>query len=217
MFDISTTLLLVPTQLERQRFTGFADWPAYEKHIQLCGFGPIAAAARTARLLEQHNPRHVLLMGIAGSYDAQRVPIGEAVAFENVSCDGIGAGTGKGFVAASELGFPQTSLGEELGGNVVTDELPLLLPIDQPADQRLLTVCSASANLNEVQQRRLRFPRVIAEDMEAFGVALACTAAGVPLTVVRGISNLAGNRDTAHWHVDAAIESAWQVCRRLLE
>ena len=48
----------------------------------------------------------------------------------------------------------------------------------------------------------------MAEDMEAFGVALACHARQTPLTVVRGISNLAGDGDVAGWRIDEALTAA---------
>jgi futalosine hydrolase len=49
--------------------------------------------------------------------------------------------------------------------------------------------------------------------MEAFGVAFACHLARVPLTVVRGISNAAGNRDKGDWRLDEALTSALDLAR----
>jgi futalosine hydrolase len=47
--------------------------------------------------------------------------------------------------------------------------------------------------------------------MEAFSVALACRMAKVPLTVIRGISNMAGDRDKANWNVTGALEAAAEL------
>jgi futalosine hydrolase len=72
----------------------------------------------------------------------------------------------------------------------------------------LLTVCAASANAVDVADRLRRFPLAVAEDMEAFSVAVACRMAQIPLAVIRGISNMAGDRDKANWNVAAALEAA---------
>ncbi len=45
------------------------------------------------------------------------------------------------------------------------------------------------------------FPDAMAEDMEGFGVALACRFAEVPLSIVRGFSNWVGDRNHSNWKV----------------
>jgi futalosine hydrolase len=52
--------------------------------------------------------------------------------------------------------------------------------------------------------------------MEGFGVALACRLAGVPLTIIRGISNTAGDRDHARWRVPEALAAAAGLTLRIL-
>jgi nucleoside phosphorylase len=44
--------------------------------------------------------------------------------------------------------------------------------------------------------------------MEGFGVALACALERVPLAIVRGISNLVGDREPARWRIPAALAAA---------
>ena len=39
-------------------------------------------------------------------------------------------------------------------------------------------------------------------------MACACRLAGVPLRIVRGISNRAGDRDAKHWSVPRALAAA---------
>jgi futalosine hydrolase len=53
--------------------------------------------------------------------------------------------------------------------------------------------------------------------MEAFGAALACHLAGVPLVVVRGISNHAGERDATRWRVREALAAARTLALEWLE
>ena len=75
----------------------------------------------------------------------------------------------------------------------------------------LLTVCAASGSTDDVAHRLNKFPQAVAEDMEAFSVALACRMARIPLTVIRGISNMAGDRDKTNWNVAEALEAAAEL------
>ena len=51
--------------------------------------------------------------------------------------------------------------------------------------------------------------------MEGFAVALACRLRGVPFDIVRGISNVAGDRDKSHWQVAAAVETAGRLALQI--
>ena len=53
--------------------------------------------------------------------------------------------------------------------------------------------------------------------MEGFGVALACHLARVPLTIVRGMSNTAGDRDLAGWRVEDALAAAGELTVEILD
>ena len=196
------TLILVPTELERARLQALGGLGLGRGLIELCGFGPIAAAMRAATLLERLRPRRVLLLGIAGSYDLESLPLGAASAFGQVRLDGIGAGEGAQRLGPAQLGFAQWE--------DVTDQLPLAG--DGPL---LLTVCAASADPAQAADRHARFDAA-AEDMESFGVALACRAADTPLTVARGVSNRAGERDTSAWCIDEALQAARELALELL-
>lgn len=208
----SPTLVLVPTELEARRLAdagGLGRGLALEA---LCGFGPVAAAARAAGLLERLRPRRVLLVGIAGAYDTDAHPVGSALCFARVAIEGIGAGEGEHLVAPPALGFPQWP-GPTPGGRTIEDELALARPRGLPSEPTglLLTTCAASADAEQAARRRRRHPSAVAEDMEGFAVACACALAGVPLAVVRGVSNAVGERDPARWRIPAALQAAREL------
>ena len=213
--DILPTLVLVPTALERARLEAAGGLEPGTGVVELCGFGPVAAAARTAALLGRLRPRRVLLLGIAGSHDPRRAPLGEAREFERVRLEGVGAGEGAALLGPAALGFPQWPGYAAEGCPEVVDALDLQAPAGVAAGA-LLTVCAASGDAEHAARRGRDFPDAVAEDMEAFGVALACALEGVPLRVVRGLSNRAGDRDHASWCVDDALAAALQLARRLL-
>lgn len=103
----SPTLILVPTAVEERRIEDHGGFDAGLGVVALCGFGPIAAAARTAELLATWRPGRVVLVGIAGTFDPEILPIGRALAFDAVAVEGIGAGEGRDLAGPAALGFPQ--------------------------------------------------------------------------------------------------------------
>lgn len=211
----SPTLLLFPTELEHQRFCDQGGVTPGVCLRAVIGFGPVAAAARTSQLLTTLRPGRVLLLGIAGTFDAGRNPVGSAVAFTSVAIDGIGAGQGKAFQGPRALGFPQWPGSPATTSFEVQDVLGLAAP-DGTSEALLLTTCAASDSDEHASQRLTRFPTATAEDMEGFGVALSCAMAGVPCAIVRGISNLVGDRDPGHWRIPGALASARRLALEIL-
>jgi futalosine hydrolase len=210
----SPTLLLVPTAVEERRLADQGGFDPGLALVALCGFGPIAAAARSAEMLERLRPARVVLVGIAGTFDPDVLPIGNAIEFDAVAIEGIGAGEGESLSGPDALGFPQWP--GSPGAEAIHDRIllgarsaPDVRALRDPARSALLlTTCAASAAAAQAAVRRKRFPEALAEDMEGFAVALACAVAGVPCHVVRGVSNVVGDREPAHWRIPAALAAA---------
>jgi futalosine hydrolase len=211
----SPTLVLLPTELERRRFVDLGGLGVGHALLGISGFGPVAAAARTSQLVATLRPVRVLLVGIAGAYDGERHPVGEALAFSSVAVEGIGAGRGEGLQAPSRLGFPQWPGSEGTAGAPIEEVLSLhhAPGLDHG---RLLTTCAASDSPEHAALRIARHPDAVAEDMEGFSVALACALAGVPLAIVRGISNVVGDREPTHWRIPAALAAARRLAIEVL-
>jgi len=211
-------LILIPTEQER-RILGPIMAPVVggSVRLELCGFGMAAAAARSALLVAHFKPSRVLLAGIAGRLD-ERLAVGEACRFGQVSCHGIGAGSGDDFRGAESLGWLQWPGDPPDPEAAIGDTIPCASNAAAivSASERLLTVSAAAASGGDVVARRRLFPGAAAEDMEGFAVAVACRLAGVPIDIVRGISNTAGDRDKAHWRVTAALEAAADLVGILL-
>jgi len=218
--DSHLTLLLFPTDVERLGVGDVGGNTNGAAVAEICGFGPVAAGARTAQLLSRIRPRHVVLVGIAGTYDEHRLPVGAAATFDEVVLDGVGAGQGAGFQDAAALGFAHWPGSDDTCRDPVSERL-LLDPLpgaDSAAPNRLLvTTCAASASPSEAAARRGTYQDALAEDMEAFAVALACALHRVPVSVVRGISNVAGDRQRSNWKVEAALQGAARLLEDVLE
>lgn len=215
----SSLLVIVPTTGEQELLSEelrarIARQPA----LRLCGFGPIAAAARIMQLLCELRPDRVLLVGLAGRL-GRSLQLGHAYHFQEVACYGIGAGSGAQFQSLGEMGWKHWSEPELSVG----DSIPLIRFSDsttrvQTTADTLLTTCAASASESDVAERLARWPSAVAEDMEGFAVALACQLAGnVPLEIIRGISNDAGDRTQANWQMRPAMQAASRLALQCIE
>ena len=214
-------LVLVPTKFEQQiierQWSGSVPFSC-----EVVGFGPIVSAARTVLLLQQYRPQRVLLLGIAGTY-SDDLQVGTAACFSSVGCYGIGVGSGQSFRSANDLGWQQWP-GDGLQ-SPVTDRIDLWesealgAPFQEPNVSRrlLLTTPAASACERDANDRLQVFPDATAEDMEGFSVAAACHLSGVPLAIVRGISNRVGDRDKSNWKIEPALAAAVEIAQKMVE
>lgn len=202
-------LVLIPTEFEKQLVAPAIDALLHRSvEVQICGIGLIESGIIALELVRTHHPRQAWLVGIAGSYVDELI-VGQAYEFSEVCCYGIGVGAGDSYQSVEELGW-SSSL-----GNGMVERIGL---IPHTPARSLLSTTAASANSTEVTQKLQKFPDCQAEDMEAFSVARACQSLNVPLRVVRGISNRAGDRQHQRWKVADAMRSAVAlVCQQIEE
>ena len=161
--------------------------------LAVCGFGLAAAGAGASHAIAA-NPGAasdgVVLVGAAGTYDTDRHPVGSAIVAGSVGSEGIGAGAGAEHRSAAELGFAESDR------------------IDLGSGPHLLSVASAAGSPAEAAARRARHPEAAGEEMEGYAVAVAARLCGVGLTIVRGFSNVAGDREHGRWQMQAALARA---------
>lgn len=210
-------LILIPTIGELKVIAPrLAELQLPAASIQLCGFGPVSSAARTAQLLAAIETDQIFLVGIAGALN-RNCATGRAFVFDDVAMYGIGAGTGDTFRNAGELGWNHWTSSTPDGGEIrVGDRIMLRQEESDKPLQQLLTVCSAAATQKDVRDRLAKFPAALAEDMEGFSVAFAGAMAGVPVKIVRGISNIAGDREKSRWRIADALHAATDLLKEQL-
>jgi futalosine hydrolase len=204
-------LLLIPTPFEAKALVGVDFGSRVDgegrgpKQVTLAGrrvvaattgIGLAAAGANSARWFAEIRPDAAALAGLCGTFDAARLPVGGLLEATRVTCDGIGAGEGEAFVAAGEPPPPLRCAPARSRG--VRGEV--------------LSVAAAAEGAAMTEARRRRHPRALAEEMEGYAVAIAAQGFRVPLVILRGASNLAGERDHRRWKFEAALA----VCRDAL-
>jgi nucleoside phosphorylase len=187
-----TRLLLVPSALERERL---AVPPGVE--LLPCGVGVVAAALATAERLARGPVRAALLVGLCGTRDPARAPLGSLVLGTAARNEAVGAGQGRHFVPTGRMPLQP--------GDAPPDLLPLRdLALPGVLRGVIGTVAAASGSPAEAAAWHALHPDVLVEEMEAHAVAAACARAGVPLSVLRAVCNACGDRALARWDVAGA-------------
>jgi nucleoside phosphorylase len=189
-------LILVPTAYEAE-LLNLDDVP-----VVVCGFGLAAAGAGASYAIGLH-PREaaegLILVGAAGSYDPRAAPLGRALIASAVRVRGVGVGYGAGHRTAAQLGWADTDV----------------IPLNGNGGE-LLSVAAASASLEQAAARAARNLGAVGEEMEGYAVAMAAHLHGVPLRIVRGFSNVAGDREHDRWRMDEALAAARETVAGML-
>jgi len=163
----------------------------------ITGVGPVNAGIALGRLLALYRDiAGVVNVGLAGSFDMARAPIGACILGTEEIWPEYGLCSAGG-VDAQGLGFAQW----EQGGLRVVDRLPLCsdlaaLGLPRPVDVVpgiFLTVAGVSADAERAGALAQRY-QPLGENMEGFAAALACARQGIPCAELRIVSNKCGSR-----------------------
>jgi futalosine hydrolase len=207
-------LLLVPT-IGEARVLVEPPFPVDEQPVRtrvadrdvwaaLCGFGPVAAGVMASRALGLCDVPEVVLAGIAGTLAPGVLGVGSVLCPSSVRMVDLGRGRGEETVGPAALGLPQVAGAG--AREAIYDVLTLSQrPPGGTVAGELLCVPAAAGSPQEAAERAKRHPGALAEDMEGFAVALAARLAGRRLTILRGISNVAGEVDHTSWEVERAL------------
>ena len=163
----------------------------------ITGVGPVNAGIALGRILALHHEiTGVLHLGLAGTFDPARAPLGSCTLVTEEIWPEYGL-LGDDGIDAPGLGFAQW----EHDGLRIIDRLPLHtdltdLGLPQPTDAIpgiSLTVAGVSADAKRAHMLAQRY-RPLSENMEGFAVALACARQQIPCVELRALSNKVGSR-----------------------
>jgi len=193
------TLLLVPTRMDLKQIFGVehlpqSPWPNVV--IAQCGFGQMMAGVCATRHLMMGQFDRCLLTGLAGTYEPQTVTVSQAVI-----CRGFHQ-YGFGYTQAGQIhSYEQTPVKNLIDA---PDYMPAtwLPELEGVKQVDALSVLSASGDLQEAANRHDCFGQMLIEEMEGYAVSLACSLLEIPFASVRGVCNVAGDRDQSNWEFE---------------
>ncbi|MFT7462675.1 MAG: futalosine hydrolase [Pseudohongiellaceae bacterium] len=205
-----TLLVLVPSHIEA-RVLSRALGPG--GRLEICGIGPVSAALRCASLLRDLGPVPCLLLGVAGTRDPVLAPVGSVVRATALRNEAVGAGEGEGFIPLGEMGLDEPGLAPDLievlpASKMVPKAVEEALPpedLPELLSGHMGMVATSSGTLELARARQRRYPDVLVEDLESHAVAQVALDAGAPLTVIRAVSNVAGDRDKTRWDLRGSL------------
>lgn len=165
------------------------------------GVGPVNAAFTLTRFLAEHRARAVIVCGLGGAYPGSGLEVGDVVCAESETYGDLGADSAGGFLDLEALGFP-----------LIEGDPPLFnrLPVDVfPAERRAAFVtCATCTGTDERAIAIAARTGAAVESMEGAAIVHVARLMGVRVGEVRGISNVAGNRDRSRWRVSDAAAAA---------
>ncbi len=181
--------------------------------ICICGVGKTNAAHGTTLLMERFGPDHVYSIGVAGSYPGSGLKIGDVAVAENEFYGDEGILTESGFHTIDALGIPLVPV----NGNEYYNKFPLVIPEAFKGSKlkgNFVSVSSCTGTLSGAIEMERRF-NAICENMEGAAVAHICALNNIPVTEIRGISNIIGNREAMPLS-PAAIRAASEKVQQFL-
>jgi futalosine hydrolase len=214
--------------------------------LAISGMDKVNAAHTLTCLLQAMNPspRLVLQVGIAGAFPGTgefvTASVGDVVIATQEAYSDTGSSSPGGWLSARELGWPIALLaGVESGGvfpidgRLVAAALELVAAQAAREDQsgpgrvrpeshpRVIAGPCVTASLvtglaGEAEELAGRW-EAVAESMEGAAAAHMCALYGIPFLEVRGISNLAGDRDRASWEIQRAVSAASWAARAIVD
>lgn len=181
--------------------------------ICICGVGKTNAAHGTTLLLERFGPAHIYSIGVAGAYPGSGLHIGDVAVAENEFYGDEGILTESGFHTIDALGIALVSV----NGNEYYNKFPLVIPESFKGSKskgNFVSVSTCTGKLSMAMELEKRFG-AICENMEGAAVAHICALNNIPVTEIRGISNIIGNREAMRLS-PAAIRAASENVQQFL-
>ena len=230
-----STLVIAATELElawliyelhARQDSALLDFPVYHAaggmagiRLIISGPGMANAAAASAAAIERYRPTRIFNVGICGVCAEDSKLLGKAVIGTHAIFADTGAAGDTDFQSLQEINLP---LARSAGTDIHNT---MRLNCDAAPHDSLrahfLTVAAISGSPDRAKKLSSRFAppasTLVCEDMESAAVALIALRAGIPCTVVRGISNLCGQRDHAHWKITQAALAAQKLLLGILQ
>jgi nucleoside phosphorylase len=171
------------------------------------GIGLVASAAGATAALQDLAPRAVILVGTCGAYAGRGIGVGDVVVGRRVCL----ASTG---VVEGRAAFPDPMLVDADLAGPLSDALTR----DGASGADVATTLAITTD-DALAARLADHTRCDVEHLEAFAVATACGARGVPLAVVLGVANVVGSGARVEWQENhrAAGDAAGAHVARWLE
>lgn len=166
------------------------------------GVGAVNAAHAVTLAIVAERPTAIVVCGIGGAYPSSGLGIGDVACAELEIYGDLGADSPGGFLDMKALGMPVVA-GPSMP---LFNELPMQL---FPAERRVrfVTVSTCTGTKADAAAMEARTLGVV-ENMEGAAVAHVACLHSIPVGELRGVSNIATDRDKSSWRIQEAADAA---------
>lgn len=181
------------------------------KRIMLveCGMGKTNAAHALTLALERDGASRIIGFGVGGAYPGSKLEVGDIALAESEIYGDEGVETPDGWLSCREIGIPLHEAPGQRHFNTFPVDLANLDAAAEAIRRRghtlrrgpFVTVSCCSGRVDQAEELARRHA-AICETMEGAAYAHLATMYGVPYLEVRGISNLAEDRDLSRWDLN---------------
>lgn len=196
-------VVCVATELEGELLRGFVP-------LLRTGVGPVNAAHALTRFLVEEGAGAVVCCGVGGAYPGSGLAVGDVICAESECYADLGAESPEGFLDMEALGFPLVEGDPPLFGRLPLDLFPA------PRRAAFVTRSTCTGTLESARAIEARTGGAV-ESMEGAAIVQVARRMGVPVGELRGISNLAGDRDRDAWRLREAAEAAQRALLEWIE
>ena len=187
--------------------------------FMLTGIGATSTCYRVTKEIvsaKLNNAPYTLLIniGIAGSYDMERFPIGSCAIINKESFGDLGFETLFGFQTLFEYQALDADAIPFKGGALYYNPIensPISTLLNSLPKASAVTVQTVTGDTNKVENLKKQFNAEI-ESMEGAAFFYVALLEGVPFFELRSVSNRVGERDKANWDIPFALKTLKEKC-----
>ncbi|MBI5212608.1 MAG: futalosine hydrolase [Nitrospirae bacterium] len=176
--------------------------------VCICGVGKANAAHGAALLIEKFKPDSVYNIGVGGAYPSSGLSIGDVVIAEKEIYGDEGLLSKDGFHTM-----------DEILSNAILNEFIMRVPEELKEFKNkgnFVTVSTCTGTLEKGREIEKKF-NAVCENMEGAAITQICALSGIPVTEIRGISNIIEDRTAEPLNKADIIKTAENVQRFFLE
>jgi futalosine hydrolase len=179
-------------------------------NLAVVGVGMVSASLVLGELAARSGARQVIMIGSSGAFPDAGLCVGDLVVALSETFAELGLCSGPGVGDSDALGLTDLEQEIQLDRDVAHCLAEAAGEYGAVSLGGFLSVAGVSADLTQAKARQDRFHALV-ENMEGYALALAGRRFGIRVGEVRGVSNMAGDRDKASWCLGLANERAQQA------
>lgn len=200
--------------------------PVKKDNIILClsGIGMVNAAIASTRIIDLYSPSMIISTGVCGAYKSSGLDTGGIALAEREIYGDTGVVINGDFQDLKTLGLPVI----KRPSMEIFNEIPITNSYKEVIAEicdslglrfhcgRFVTIAGITGNPEKAQSMQSRW-NAICENMEGAAIAHVALLNDIDFMEIRGISNIAGERDKNRWNLNLAAENSQKVLLRFIE